>query len=119
VGEVANLVAMGNLSREITLATGDDNSVMAAMKKMVGTIQLLVSDTAMLSDAAIAGKLATRADAGKHLGDFRKIVTGVNETLDAVIGPLNVAAEYVDRISKGDTGRTIKIAFAQPCCESR
>ena len=27
---------------------------------------------------------------------------GVNETLDAVIGPLNVAAEYVDRISKGD-----------------
>ena len=26
----------------------------------------------------------------------------VNQTLDAVIGPLNVAAEYVDRISKGD-----------------
>ena len=26
----------------------------------------------------------------------------MNETLDAVIGPLNVAAEYVDRISKGD-----------------
>ena len=38
----------------------------------------------------------------KHQGDFRKIVQGVNETLDAVIGPLNVAAEYVDRISKGD-----------------
>jgi methyl-accepting chemotaxis protein len=29
-------------------------------------------------------------------------VAGVNETLDSVIGPLNVAAEYVDRISKGD-----------------
>ena len=27
---------------------------------------------------------------------------GVNETLDAVIGPLNVTAGYVDRISKGD-----------------
>ena len=37
----------------------------------------------------------------KHQGDFRKIVEGVNETLDAVIGPLNVAAEYVDRISQG------------------
>jgi methyl-accepting chemotaxis protein len=58
--------------------------------------------TAAVSDAAIAGKLATRADASKHQGDFQKIVTGVNETLDAVIGPLNVAAEYVDRISKGD-----------------
>ena len=26
----------------------------------------------------------------------------MNDTLDAVIGPLNVSAEYVDRISKGD-----------------
>jgi hypothetical protein len=31
-----------------------------------------------------------------------KIVNGVNDTLDSVVGPLNVAAEYVDRISKGD-----------------
>ena len=37
-----------------------------------------------------------------HQGDYREIVQGVNDTLDAVIGPLNVAAEYVDRISKGD-----------------
>ena len=48
------------------------------------------------------GKLDARADAGKHQGDYRKVVQGVNDTLDAVIGPLNVAAEYVDRISKGD-----------------
>jgi methyl-accepting chemotaxis protein len=102
VGEVANLVAVGDLSREIGLAPGDTGSVMAAMKKMVDTIRALVADASMLSDAAIAGKLATRADASKHQGDFQKIVTGVNETLDAVIGPLNVAAEYVDRISKGD-----------------
>jgi methyl-accepting chemotaxis protein len=72
------------------------------MKKMVEAIQELIKDASMLSDAAIAGKLATRADASKHQGDFQKIVVGVNETLDAVIGPLNVAAEYVDRISKGD-----------------
>ena len=102
VGEVANLVAVGDLSREVALAPGDTTSVMAAMKKMVDTIKLLVADAGMLSDAAIAGKLATRADGSKHQGDFQKIVVGVNETLDAVIGPLNVAAEYVDRISKGD-----------------
>ena len=55
-----------------------------------------------LGKAAVEGKLATRADATKHQGDFRKIVQGVNDTLDAVIGPLNVAANYVDQISKGD-----------------
>ena len=34
--------------------------------------------------------------------EFRPIIEGVNATLDAVVGPLNVTAEYVDRISKGD-----------------
>jgi methyl-accepting chemotaxis protein len=56
----------------------------------------------MLVKAAVEGKLATRADVSKHQGEYRKIVEGVNQTLDAVIGPLNVSAEYVDRISKGD-----------------
>jgi methyl-accepting chemotaxis protein len=76
---------------------------MAAMKKMVDAIRALVTaDANMLSVAAVEGKLATRADASKHQGDYQKIVAGVNHCLDAVIGPLNVAAEYVDRISKGD-----------------
>ena len=100
--EVAERVAVGDLTREIVLASGDSDSAMASMKKMVATIRALVSDAGMLSEAAIAGELAKRADISRHQGDFQKIVIGVNETLDAVIGPLNVTAEYVDRISKGD-----------------
>ncbi|HEX5394435.1 MAG TPA: methyl-accepting chemotaxis protein, partial [Rhodocyclaceae bacterium] len=46
-------------------------------------------DAGMLSEAAVALKLDTRADATKHQGDYRKIVEGVNATLDAVITPLN------------------------------
>ena len=65
----------------------------------------------MLAQTAVEGKLAIRADAAKHQGDFRKIVGGFNDTLDAVIGPLNVAAEYVDRISKGDIPPTITDAY--------
>ena len=65
-------------------------------------MSVLVADAGMLSKAAVEGKLATRADASKHQGDFRKVVEGVNQTLDAVIGLLNVAAKYVDEISKGE-----------------
>lgn len=54
-----------------------------------------------MTEAAIQGKLSTRADISRYPGDFRKIVEGVNKTLDAVINPLNVAADYVDKISKG------------------
>ncbi len=46
----------------------------------------LVADADMLSVAAVEGRLAARADASKHKGDFRKIVQGVDDTLDSVVG---------------------------------
>ncbi|WP_300736643.1 methyl-accepting chemotaxis protein [Trichlorobacter sp.] len=81
---------------------GDFNEIKNNLNACIDAVNALVADANMLSDAAVAGKLATRANAARHHGDFQKIVEGVNQTLDAVIGPLNVAAEYVDRISKGD-----------------
>ena len=101
VTELANRIAAGDLSMQIEVKPGDTGSVMAGMKTMQASVQALVSDAAMLSAAAVAGKLATRADAMKHRGEFSRVIDGVNQTLDAVIGPLNVAASYVDQISKG------------------
>ncbi|MFO0582861.1 MAG: methyl-accepting chemotaxis protein [Anaeromyxobacter sp.] len=82
-------------------APGDFARIQGAINELITTVNALVSDAGGLVDAAVAGKLATRADATKHKGDFRKIVDGVNRTLDAVVGPLNVAARYVDDIAKG------------------
>jgi methyl-accepting chemotaxis protein len=80
----------------------ENDRLVPAFIAMMEAINSLVADADRLSKAAVEGRLATRADARRHSGDFRKVVEGVNATLDAVIGPLNVAAEYVDRISKGD-----------------
>jgi methyl-accepting chemotaxis protein len=99
--EIANKIAAGDLSSKIDINSGDSTSLMVALKNMTTSIQALVADAGMLSKAAVEGKLATRADASKHQGEFRKIVAGVNDTLDAVIGPLNVTAHYVDQVSKG------------------
>jgi methyl-accepting chemotaxis protein len=100
---VANRVAEGDSSVAIEVESKDEvGQLLAAMKNMVESIKALISDVGMLAQAAVEGKLATRADATRHRGDFRKIVEGVNDTLNAVISPLNVAANYVDRISKGD-----------------
>ncbi|GFO70183.1 hypothetical protein GMLC_37620 [Geomonas limicola] len=99
----ANKIAAGDTNVVLDSSSSDETGLLQqSMQKMVQAIQGLVADATLLSNAAIAGQLATRADASRHQGDFQKIVSGVNETLDAVIGPLNVTAEYVDRISKGD-----------------
>jgi len=62
----------------------------------------LISDVELLSDGASSGQLDIRADTSSYHGDFLKIAQGFNKTLDAVINPLNMSAEYIDRISKGD-----------------
>ena len=96
-------ISKGDIPMKITdTYNGDFNTIKNNLNQAIEAVNLLVADAGLLSKAAVAGKLATRADAAKHMGDFRKIVQGVNETLDAVITPLNVAANYVDRISKGD-----------------
>ncbi len=96
-------LAAGDLNVDIEVNRSDETGKMlTAMKSMVEKLKEIMSDIGTLTTAAMEGKLATRVDAAKHEGDFRKIVEGINGTLDAVIGPLNVSAEYVDRISKGD-----------------
>ncbi|HWR40625.1 MAG TPA: methyl-accepting chemotaxis protein [Patescibacteria group bacterium] len=97
----AERIADGDLS--VTLQVRSDKDILSqSLKKCIANIGMLVTDANMLVTAAVEGRLDTRADAAKHQGDYRKVVEGVNRTLDAVIGPLNVSAEYVDRISKGD-----------------
>ncbi|MBJ6727399.1 methyl-accepting chemotaxis protein [Geomonas sp. Red875] len=96
-------ISKGDIPPEITdHYNGDFNTIKNNLNQAIRAVNELIADANMLSAAAVAGRLATRADAGKHQGDFRKIVQGVNDTLDAVIDPLNVAANYVERISKGD-----------------
>jgi methyl-accepting chemotaxis protein len=96
-------ISKGDIPSKITDSyNGDFNTIKNNLNTCIDAVNAMINDASMLSRAAVEGRLATRADASKHQGDFRKIVQGVNETLDAVIGPLNVAAGYVDRISKGD-----------------
>ena len=100
--EHANEMAAGNFGNTLALNQNDEIGKLAqSLRSMQSAVQAMISDAGVLSKAAVEGKLATRADAAKHQGDFRKIVQGVNDTLDAVIGPLNVAAKYVDDISRG------------------
>ncbi|MBK7258274.1 MAG: HAMP domain-containing protein [Ignavibacteriae bacterium] len=98
---IVEAIAAGTIDVTVSPRSNDD-VVMLALRNAVGSLQGLLAETRMLSRAAVDGKLATRGNAEKFQGGYREIVQGVNETLDAVIGPLNVAAEYVDRISKGD-----------------
>lgn len=107
--EYVDRISKGNIPNKITeIYQGDFNEIKNNLNSCIDAINFLIADADILAKAALEGKLTSRADASKHEGDFKKIIDGVNKTLDAVIGPLNVAAEYVARISVGDMPEPIQ-----------
>ncbi len=96
-------ISKGDIPPKITEEwRGDFNEIKNNLNVCIDAISRLVSDGVTLTQAILEGKLAVRSDATKHQGDFQKVLGGFNQTLDNVIKPLNVSAEYMDRISKGD-----------------
>ena len=62
----------------------------------------LIAQTKKLINAALEGNLNERCDPDKVIPEFREIIHGFNNSLDALITPLNTAAIYMEQISKGD-----------------
>ncbi len=81
---------------------GDFADIQESLNRAIDAVNLLVADSRALVETAVAGRLQTRADASKHQGDFKKIVEGVNQTLDAVMGPINEAAQVLAKLAKRD-----------------
>ena len=92
----------GNFETHMEQLPGQQAYINETIREFRGNLKALIADTEMLIDAALQGQLKVRADANRHQGDYRKIVDGINRTLDAVVKPLKVAADYMERIGKGE-----------------
>ena len=97
----AQRIAAGDMQTDIHVLS-DKDILGQSLKSVVGTLQALFQEMTVLIQATREGKLDTRGNAAAYQGDWSKLVGGVNEMIDAFVGPINVTAEYVDRISKGD-----------------
>ncbi len=96
-------IARGNIPPKISDEYhGDFNTIINNLNTCIDAVNLLITDANMLAQAAVEGKLDTRADLSRHQGDFRVIVAGVNQTLDAVIEPINEASAVLYQMSQGN-----------------
>ncbi|MBF5038315.1 HAMP domain-containing protein [Methylophilus sp. 13] len=96
-------MAAGNIPTRIdTQFAGDFNLMQTSLQHCAQAIHQLISDVHHLASDAQQGKLDTRVEVEAHAGDFRQIIQGINQTLDAVVSPLHVAADCVKRIAAGD-----------------
>ena len=102
----------GNFDAPLERFPGKKAFINDTIEQVREHLKALITDTNLLVQAALEGKLSTRADAQKHGGDFRKIVEGVNAALDAVIGPLQDVGQALDKLAGGDLTAQITNQYA-------
>lgn len=96
-------IAVGNTSANVSDEyQGDFKKIQQSLQTCADSIGLLISDTNTLVDAALAGELSNRGNVEQHQGDFRSIIAGINGTLDAIVSPIQLTANYLDDIAQGN-----------------
>jgi len=97
----AEKIALGDLT--VTVKIRSDHDLLGKnLNKCIENINLMVTDVTRLSQAAVDGELTIRADISKHEGDYRKIVEGINQTLDIVIAPVKEASAVLQEMAVGN-----------------
>ncbi|MBK8872063.1 MAG: HAMP domain-containing protein [Elusimicrobia bacterium] len=83
-------LANGNLGITIS-PSGPNDTLGKSLQKLQSNLNGLVDTLRTLTSSALNGHLSARGEASKFQGGYRDIVQGVNDTLDAVIAPVQDA----------------------------
>ena len=112
VVEILTHVSVGDLSDLQNIIDGgkrsDEDTLVPALIAMIESIKYLVEETDMLSRAAVEGKLSTRGEEAKFKGQYARVVEGINETLDAIIAPIEEASSVLQEMAKGNLQVTME-----------
>ncbi|MDL2224990.1 methyl-accepting chemotaxis protein [Eubacteriales bacterium OttesenSCG-928-M02] len=106
----AQAVAAGQDGVEkMNLHTKDEvGQVADALDSVIDSLNGMLGDIQSLVEASLAGQLSTRADVSKHLGGYGSIVAGINSMLDAVISPVQEAANVLEQLNQGNLSAQVK-----------
>lgn len=93
----------GDFDAPIEQFPGKKVFINETIEQVRSNLKALNNDAQMLAEAAHEGRVAVRADASRHSGDYKKIVEGMNETLDMIVSPITtakIAAETINTAAK-------------------
>lgn len=98
----------GNFDAKMDILPGKKIFINNILDKVQHNLMTFGDDTELIIEQIKNGKLDVRNNTAKYQGDWKGLANGINEMLEAVIKPINVTAEYIDRISKGDLPNRIE-----------
>ena len=101
LADTAESIGRGELRVDITPRSAHDK-LPIALRNMLEGLRALIDDAQRLVITATQGELNQRADATRHHGAFGEIINGFNQTLDAVLAPINDSTDILERLANYD-----------------
>ncbi|MDD2834068.1 MAG: methyl-accepting chemotaxis protein [Methylotenera sp.] len=89
----------GDFDAPLEKFPGKKSFVNDAIEQVRSNLKALNEDAQMLADAARDGRVSVRANADRHLGDYRNIVNGMNETLEMIVNPIVTVQQSAEAIN--------------------
>ena len=113
IGEIERILTVAGTfiedvanGRELTKITKDTSGYYLFVRDNINccidVVYGILGDIGTLTEAGVAGRLDVRADTSGYSGAWVDLVGGINNVLDAMIAPMLLSAEYIERISRGD-----------------
>lgn len=100
---IANNIAAGDFSGDLDIRQKDEIGRLAeAFRNMKSKIDAVLQEVNTLIQAAQQGQLQVRANTKNFHGRWQHLLAGVNNLIDAFVAPINMTAEYLDRLSNGE-----------------
>jgi methyl-accepting chemotaxis protein len=99
--ENAKRIADGDLSIKV-VPRSDVDILSISMGSVVNELRNLVGEAQLLTRGATEGNLSLRGQADRFKGGYQEIIEGFNNTLDAIVDPLNIALDYIEKMANGE-----------------
>ncbi len=73
-----------------------------SVEKAISSIRDTVKESTHLVEAAVNGKLSVRGNTGKFKGSYKELISGLNDTFDAVVTPIEESSRILAQLGQGD-----------------
>ncbi len=83
------------------------DTIDSAVEKVTVAIGKLVRDSVKLADSAVQGNLKNHADLSEYDGEYAKVMKGINDTIDAIVNPINEVLSVLGAVAEGDLKQNV------------
>ncbi len=110
---ITNLVSIQHVAENISAGNLKDLKEFKSIKKlspndkitpsfqaMIAAINSMVEEARALMRAALEGNLNERADLELYQGEFRTVISGINQIMNAILKPIEEVMEVMERMAE-------------------